>query len=168
MTSRKAIVLTGFVWCAIMGGLILFKQYTLWTGTEVRLRAMSSGVVHGPFRPRISLRYDIASGIPRHLGEHRLYRRGDVIYVCLQEHRGYIQAQSLHATPPTNCLFLRGEIRLAGSDTVQISYSGIEDYYLGADADDVRYGYGRPIDVTVVIDAYGDATIKEIELVSAA
>ena len=168
MQQRRALMLTGLIWCAIIFGIILFKQYTLWTGQEVLLRAMSTGVVRGPLRPHLRFRYDVASVVPRRLGERvALHKHGDIVYVTLSEKNGYAVISGLYHEPPQGKLFLKGEVRIVGDDTLHITYRGIEDYYLGSDASDSHYSYGRPIDVRVVVDAFGDATIKSITPMSA-
>lgn len=173
MTIRNHFFALIVLWVAIVGGLILFKQYSVRTGREVLLRAMSRGTHSIPLGvgPQVSLRYDINTIEEGKTGSLSSYRVGDRVHIGLIEasrpkrgrrEESYAVAASVHRDPPRGGFFIKGTVKAVGDDTLYVKY-GIEEYYPGPDqADQQQLGYGKELDVRVAVDAFGDATITSI------
>lgn len=162
--SKKAFILIGVFWLLIIGGLVGYKEYTLFTGQEVLLRTV-------PVDPRdlfrgdyVILRYEISTLDPEvmKLGNPPGWV-GSKVYVTLEVEDGYGRATRLWPTVmKPDGLFIHGKVKSASDSEMHIEY-GIESFF-------VPEGEGKLIerqrqsglDVRVVIDKYGTAVIKSL------
>jgi uncharacterized membrane-anchored protein len=146
----------------IIGGVLGFKQYTIWTGETVRLAV-------GPYDPRdpfrgdyVTLSYDISVIEPGELiGQNNAY--GDV-YVELREGAdGVWDTVAIHDEREREfegTVLLKGEADYRGTGTIRIEY-GIEEVF-------IPEGSGRDIpwredlQVEVKVDRFGNAVLRHL------
>jgi uncharacterized membrane-anchored protein len=168
--SRRAFILIGVFWLVLIGGLVGFKQYTLFTGHEVLLRTV-------PVDPRdlfrgdyVILRYPFST---INLNEHgldpdRAGGVGDMLYVALEINGGYATFASVHASAPDG-LHIKGRVASfsasgpAGEKQYDVEvWYGIESYFVpegrGREIESRREG----LDVRVSIDQFGNAVVREL------
>ena len=163
MTIKARLFGLTILWCAIIGGLIGFKQHTVSTGRQVVFRAMSRGVLGNTLGvgPHVSLRYDINS-IEMKSGTVSKYHVRDKVYVGLVISKGYAIVSGIHDTLPQSGFFIVGIVRAVGDDMLDVKY-GIEHYYLNAGENASQYPYGSVLDVQVAIDSFGDSSILSLK-----
>ena len=163
--SRKVFILIGFVWLALIAGLIGFKEFTLRTGEEILLRTV-------PVDPRdlfrgdyVVLNYEISSFNTTEIDTdlEELFLWGDRhVYTALEIRDGYGTAIGLYSRKPDRP-FIKGRISYwSSSGEVRLSY-GIESYFVpegkGGLIEERR---NEGIDVRVSVDTFGNAAIRSL------
>jgi uncharacterized membrane-anchored protein len=173
--SRKAFILIGAFWLALVGMLVGFKEYTRITGQEVLLRTV-------PVDPRdlfrgdyVILRYEISSldlaQVELDFDSSRLSElwRQRHVFVSLEVEDGYASATGVFTGKPDG-LFIKGGVvpagRLAqeGQSELALEY-GIESFFVPEGAGKAIEQQRRDgMDVRVSIDRFGNAVIRSLVL----
>lgn len=181
MNQKKILYLIVIFWLLIFSGFILYKEYTLRTGTEVVLKTV-------PIDPRdifrgdyVVLNYEINNldmkVIP---AEDSYFESNDKIYLALELKDGYGVPKKVYKTPPENELYIKGTVKYVAYDSVEdgdggmtpggigsltVDY-GIESYFVpegkGAEIEREQRIGEKGIDVKVAVDKYGNAVIKNL------
>jgi len=182
MKQKQIFYLTIVFWLLIFSGFILFKEYTLRTGTEILLKTE-------PVDPRdlfrgdyVTLNYEISTldldEIPT---EDPYFEYNDRIYLALALEDGYGVPKKIYRNPPDDELFLKGTVKqliydweededglIAEDPLVKelgVEY-GIESYFVpegrGIEIERQQWTGAEGTDVKVVIDKYGNAVIKSL------
>ena len=157
----------------VLLALIGVKQYTLLSGTPVRLETV-------PVDPRdlfrgdyVVLDYRISdldlSGLDS--DESRPFEEHDTVFVVLRPDGEYwTAAGAYHARPPVDAgqVVLRGEVeytlefRVAGESSIRVKY-GIESYFVpegsGWAIEQIR---GRGLGAEVVVDRFGNGVVRRL------
>lgn len=162
MINKKFVIALIIFWGIVLIGFIVFKQYTLQTGTEVMLKTM-------PVDPRdlfrgdyVILRYDINRiDLNSILSQGESFNQDDQIYVKLDTSLKYAKPIQISNKGFEEGLYISGTITNVYGEILVIKY-GIETYF-------VRQGKGREIerkrgdlDVRVAIDKHGNSLIKAL------
>jgi uncharacterized membrane-anchored protein len=158
--SRRAFILIGLFWLALIGGLLGFKEYTLRTGQEVLLRTV-------PVDPRdlfrgdyVILQYELSTFPAAELGvdpERPAPWYNRQYYVSLEVEDGYASATGVYQNKPDG-LFLKGRIMNIRNEEAMLDY-GISSYFVPEGrGHEIERGDQRP-DVRVSIDKFGNAVI---------
>ncbi|MCQ1534778.1 hypothetical protein FTO70_03535 [Methanosarcina sp. KYL-1] len=111
MSPKKIFYLTVVFWLLIFSGIIVYKEYTLRTGTEVVLKTV-------PVDPRdlfrgdyVVLNYEIStldlSEIP---AEDTQFWYNDRIYLALEIKDGYGVPKKIYKNPPEDELYIKGKV----------------------------------------------------------
>ena len=163
MIKKKYVVALIIFWGVVLIGFIVFKQYTLQTGIEVRLKTV-------PVDPRdlfrgdyVILRYDINRiGLDSILSDGRPFIKDDKIYLKLDTSSKYARPTQISRNRFDEGLFIEGIITNTNNHVLSAKY-GIESYF-------VNQGTGKEIerkigniDVIVAIDKQGNALIKSLQ-----
>ena len=152
----------------VLMGMIVGRQHTLSTGTEVKLRMQ-------PIDPRslfrgdyVILSYDITR-IPRRLisGAGPLHH-GKVIYAVVKKKDHYwsfVSAHRMRPQAPKDHVVIKGRIKFLQptGGPAHIGY-GIESYFIpeGEGRDLERPKPGEELSVLVAVDRWGNAAIKAL------
>lgn len=165
--TKKQFLITNCIWVICILGLLLYKQFTFWTGTEVLLRTRPVDpwdIFRGNY---VTLSYEISNEVDfsqtfnQFDGSDRIQKQqfypGDTVYVSLElQPDGTAESTGVSSTrPPAGQLFIKGIVTYRGIEF------GIESYF-------VPEGQGRVIErlrdgellVRVVIDKQGNAIIR--------
>ena len=162
MTPRRRLLFAALVLAQALVPLVIIggNELALARGTEVRLRTVPIDPVD-LFRGRyVVLRYEI-SRLPA------VYpaRRGDTVYVELEEQDGAWTGTLAVPERPESRPFIRGRVTRVHGDEVDVEY-GIETYFADeAEARRLEREAGRRLRVDVVLDRDGRARIEGVELV---
>jgi len=175
MNQKKILYLTIVFWLLIFSGFILYKEYTLRTGTEVMFKT-------APIDPRdlfrgdyVILNYEISilnlEEIP---AEDSYFDYSDKIYLALELKDGYGVPKKIYRTPPEDGLYIKGTVKdvIYDWDTdetrikqIRIDY-GIESYFVpegrGIEVEKEQGIGSKGVDVKVIVDKYGNAVIKSL------
>ncbi|MDI9396082.1 MAG: GDYXXLXY domain-containing protein [Euryarchaeota archaeon] len=189
MNQKKVFYLTVVFWLLIFSGFILYKEYTLRTGTKVILKTE-------PVDPRdlfrgdyVNLNYEISTlNLEEIEAEDPYLEYNDRIYLALEIENGYGVPKKIYKKPPDNELYIKGtvkepiyeyreedddnlipeESRLKERRVVEyrrIEY-GIESYFVpegrGLEIESQQWASREGIDVNVVVDKFGNAVIKSL------
>lgn len=173
MTTRQVLGI-GLLWLLVIGGIIISKQITIWTGTTVRLQTQPVDpydLFRGDY---VTLRYRISdmNRIPDFsrkdtpvwtpASSSYAWSSGDTVYVVLrQQPDGTATAEYKTPQYPTgNVLFLKGTV--SGYNANQIDY-GIESYFVPqGKGKDIERSRGTNLFVSVTIDRWGNAVIRDL------
>lgn len=159
------------LWLLVFSGLIIYKEYTLQTGTEVTLKTV-------PVDPRdlfrgdyVVLRYEISNldlnEIPADKSDFE-YR--DRIYLVLKLVNGYGVPEKIYSRPPEDELYLTGTVirkmgNVKNDKEILIVEYGIESYFVpegrGREIEKEQWS-GKGVDVKVAIGRQGKAVIKAL------
>ena len=164
MNNKTKFLWIGVFWLAMIGGFIISKQMTLWTGTEVFLKTV-------PVDPRdlfrgdyVVLRYDISTinldAVPA-VYENIDDAVGKKIYVLLDVENGRGKAGAVLVQPPTEGLFLKGTVRSVYGNHLTIEY-GIESYFVPEGKGREIERVTRDMEVKVAVDKFGNSSIKSL------
>jgi uncharacterized membrane-anchored protein len=165
MTPAKKLLIVVAIQALILGSVIAFKQYTVWTGETVLLRVQPVDP-RDPFRgDYITVRYEISDiDIPRGASDDWEYI-GESGYVELEEGRdGYWHAVGLHDTrtrsrPDTVLIKARVDSRSFG-ESLRLRF-GIEDVFIPeGSGDQLPWGRDHIIAVKVKVDRFGNAVAQ--------
>ncbi len=173
--TRKAFILIGVFWLALVGALVGFKEYTLKTGQDVLLRTV-------PVDPRdlfrgdyVILRYEISSldleQLESDFGSDQImeiwgYRH---VYVTLEVEDNLARATGVFVEKPEG-LFIKGSAfpefnpDRDGPTVLTIQY-GIESFFVPEGAGKaIEQERQEGMDVRVSIDRFGNAVIRSLVL----
>lgn len=112
MNQKKILYLIVVFWLLIFSGFILFKEYTLRTGTEVILKTQ-------PVDPRdlfrgdyVVLNYEISTlNLEEIPAEDPYFEYNDRIYLALEIKNGYGVPKKIHKNPPDDELYIKGKVK---------------------------------------------------------
>lgn len=162
MVKKKFVIALIAFWGTVLIGFIVFKQYTLQTGTEVMLKT-------APIDPRdlfrgdyVILRYEINTiDLNSILSQGESFNKNDHIYLKLDTGLDYAKPIEISKESFDEGIYISGTITNVNGRTLGIKY-GIETYF-------VRQGQGREIerkrgdlDVRIAIDKHGNSLIKAL------
>ncbi len=163
MIKKKYVVALIIFWGVVLIGFIVFKQYTLQTGTEVLLRTV-------PIDPRdlfrgdyVILRYDI-NRIPLDsiLSEGGPFKKDDQVYLKLDTSLKYARTTQISRNQFNEGLFIEGVITNTNTHVLSVKY-GIESYFVPqGTGKEIERKIGK-IDVIVAVDKQGHALIKSLQ-----
>lgn len=182
VNPKKIFYLTIIFWLLIFSGFILYKEYTLRTGTEVILKTE-------PVDPRdlfrgdyVTLNYEISTldleDVP---AEDAYFGYNDRIYLALTLEGGYGVPKKIYRSPPDDELYIKGTVRDIIYDwgeaedgfiseephlkELRVEY-GIESYFVpegrGIEIESQQWTGREKVNVKVVVDKYGNAVIKSL------
>lgn len=182
MNQKKVLYLTVIFWLLIFSGFILYKEYTLRTGTEIILKTE-------PVDPRdlfrgdyVVLNYEISTlNLEEVQVEDPYFNYNDRIYLALEPENGYGVPKKIYKNPPDNELYIKGRVKEIIYDweayesngmtedpalkEIRVEY-GIESYFVpegkGIEIEHQQWTGREGVDVKVVIDKYGNAVIKSL------
>lgn len=180
MNQKKIFYLTVVFWLLIFSGFILYKEYTLRTGTEVLLKTE-------PVDPRdlfrgdyVTLNYEISTlNLEEIQAEDPYFEYNDRIYLALEIENGYGVPKKIYKKPPDDELYIKGTVKELiydwGEDgliaeeprikELRIEY-GIESYFVpegrGREIESQQWTGREGVDVKVVVDKFGNAVIKSL------
>jgi uncharacterized membrane-anchored protein len=182
MNQKKIFYLTIIFWLLIFSGFILYKEYTLRTGTEVVLKTE-------PVDPRdffrgdyVTLNYEISTlDLEEIQAEDLYFDYNDRIYLALALENGYGVPKKIYRNPPDDELYIKGTVKEIIYDweayedsaiteepylkELRVEY-GIESYFVpegrGIEIESQQWTGGEGVDVKVVVDRYGNAVIKNL------
>lgn len=179
MNQKRILYITVVFWLLIFSGFILYKEYTLRTGTEVILKTV-------PVDPRdlfrgdyITLNYEISNlDLEKLQVEDPSFDYSDRVYLALELENGYGVPKKIYKNPPDNELYIKGTVKDIlynwdeDSETgepqikeLRIEY-GIESYFVpegrGIEIESQQWTEREGVDVKVVVDKYGNAVIKSL------
>ncbi|MDD3246344.1 MAG: GDYXXLXY domain-containing protein [Methanosarcina sp.] len=182
MNQKKIFYLTIVFWLMLFSGFILYKEYTLRTGTEVVLKTE-------PVDPRdlfrgdyVILNYDISTlDLDEVPVEDPYFNHNDRIYLAIELEDGYGVPKKVYRNPPGDELYLKGTVKELiydwGEDEdgiiteephikeLRVEY-GIESYFVpegrGIEIESQQWTGEEGVDVKVVVDKYGNAVIKSL------
>jgi len=180
MNQKKIFYLTIVFWLLLFSGFILYKEYTLRTGTEVVLKTM-------PVDPRdlfrgdyVVLNYEISTlDLDEVPAEDPYFNYNDRIYLALALEDGYGVPKKVYRNPPDDELYIKGTVKELiydwGEDEngliteeshikeIRVEY-GIESYFVpegrGIEIESQQWTGEKGVGVKVVVDKYGNAVIK--------
>jgi uncharacterized membrane-anchored protein len=112
MNQKKILYLTIVFWLLIFSGFILYKEYTLRTGTEILLKTE-------PVDPRdlfrgdyVTLNYEISTlDLDEIPAEDSDFNYNDRIYLALELKDGYGVPKKIYKNPPDNELYIKGTVK---------------------------------------------------------
>ncbi|KKH96863.1 hypothetical protein EO95_03660 [Methanosarcina sp. 1.H.T.1A.1] len=182
MNQKKIFYLTIVFWLLIFSGFILYKEYTLRTGTEVVLKTE-------PVDPRdlfrgdyVILNYEISTlDLDEVAAEDTSFEYNDRIYLALALEDGYGVPKKVYRNPPGDELYIKGTVKELIYDweededgiiteepqikELRVEY-GIESYFVpegrGLEIESQQWTGEEGVDVKVVVDKYGNAVIKSL------
>ncbi|AAM05455.1 TPA: GDYXXLXY domain-containing protein [Methanosarcina acetivorans] len=182
MKQKQIFYLTIVFWLLIFSGFILFKEYTLRTGTEILLKTE-------PIDPRdlfrgdyVTLNYEISTlDLDEIPAEDPYFDYNDRIYLALTLEDGYGVPKKIYRNPPDDELFLKGTVKQLIYDweededsliaeeprvkELRVEY-GIESYFVpegrGIEIERQQWTGGEGVDVKVVVDKYGNAVAESL------
>jgi uncharacterized membrane-anchored protein len=182
MNQKKIFYLTIIFWLLIFSGFILYKEYTLRTGTEVVLKTE-------PVDPRdlfrgdyVTLNYEISTlGLEEIQAEDLYFDYNDRIYLALALENGYGVPKKIYINPPDDELYIKGTVKEVIYDweayedssiteepylkELRVEY-GIESYFVpegrGIEIESQQWTGREGVDVKVVVDRSGNAVIKSL------
>lgn len=182
MNQKKILYLIIVFWLLIFSGFILYKEYTLRTGTEIILKTE-------PVDPRdlfrgdyVTLNYEISTldldAVP---AEDPYFEYNDHIYLALELENGYGVPKKIYKNPPDDELYIKGTVKeliydweaYEDSATTEEPYVkklrieyGIESYFVpegrGLEIESQQWTGREGVSVKVVVDKYGNAVIKSL------
>ncbi len=165
MISKKYVIGILIFWGIILLSFIGYKQYTLYSGTEVLLKTVPvdpRDLFRGDF---VILNYDI-SRIQRDsiAIEGKIPDHDDRVFVLLDTQGTHAQPLAISKMPFDNGVFIRGTVANWNFENYFDIEYGIEHYF-------VKEGTGQEIerrigklDVRVVVDKQGRALIRSLVL----
>ena len=182
MNQKKIFYLTIIFWLLIFSGFILYKEYTLRTGTEVILKTE-------PVDPRdlfrgdyVTLNYEISTlDLEEIQAEDLYFDYNDRIYLALALENGYGVPKKIYRNPPDDELYIKGTVKELIYDweedkdgiiteephikELRVEY-GIESYFVaegrGIEIENQQWSGKEGVDVKVIVDKYGNAVIKSL------
>ncbi len=182
MNQKKIFYLTVVFWLLIFSGFILYKEYTLRTGTEVILKTE-------PVDPRdlfrgdyVTLNYEISTlNLEEIQVEDPYFEYNDRICLALELENGYGVPKKIYKNPPDDELYIKGTVKELiydwGEDEEELTNEeprlkelrieyGIESYFVpegrGREIESQQWTGREGVDVKVVVDKYGNAVIKSL------
>jgi uncharacterized membrane-anchored protein len=165
MNKKKIFIIIGIFWLLVIGGFVVFKEFTLKTGEEVLLKTV-------PVDPRdlfrgdyVILRYEISRlDIEENLIDASQIKEDDDIYVILaigEDKKGKVQQVVFQK--PNKGKFIKGVVKDIENSSIEVEY-GIESYF-------VPEGKGKEIErnlgdiyTKIALDKNGRAVIKALIL----
>ncbi len=163
MVNKKFVIALIILWGVALMGFVVFKQFTLQTGAEVRLKTV-------PVDPRdlfrgdyVILRYDINNiRLDSILTEGEAFKKDDQIYLKLDTSSKYARPIQISKNVFDEGIFISGTVARSNDNRLNVKY-GIETYF-------VRQGTGKEIerkigklDVIIAVDERGKALIKSLQ-----
>jgi uncharacterized membrane-anchored protein len=182
MNQKKILYLIIVFWLLIFSGFILYKEYTLRTGTEIILKTE-------PVDPRdlfrgdyVTLNYEISTlELDEVPAEDPYFEYNDRIYLALELENGYGVPKKIYKNPPDDELYIKGTVKeliydweaYEDSATTEEPYLkelrieyGIESYFVpegrGLEIESQQWTGREGVSVKVVVDKYGNAVIKSL------
>ena len=136
MIKKKFVIGLIIFWSVVLIGFIVFKQFTLQTGTEVMLKTV-------PVDPRdlfrgdyVILRYDINSiRLDSILAKEGAFKKDDQIYLKLDTSSKYARPIQISKNVFGEGVFIKGTVTSSSDIRLNAKY-GIETYF-------VRQGTGK-------------------------
>lgn len=164
LTTLRKIIVVLAVQLLIVGSVIAFKQYTVWTGETVRL-AVGPVDPRDPFRgDYVTLTYEISRIDPEELiGERYAY---DTVYVELREgDDGIWDAVAIHDDRRhefAGTVLLKGRSEYSNGDSMSVRY-GIEQLFIPEGSGrDIPWERREEIAVEVKVDRFGNAVLRHL------
>lgn len=182
MNQKKILYLTVVFWLLIFSGFILYKEYTLRTGTEIILRIE-------PVDPRdlfrgdyVTLNYEISTlDLEKVQAEDPYFEYNDRVYLALELENGYGVVKKIYKNPPEDEFYIKGTVKEIIYDweededsliaeeplikELRVEY-GIESYFVpegkGLEIESQQWTGREEVEVKVVVDKYGNAVIKSL------
>ncbi|MDQ1276060.1 MAG: hypothetical protein QG610_1635 [Euryarchaeota archaeon] len=182
MNQKKILYLTVVFWLLIFSGFILYKEYTLRTGTEIILKTE-------PVDPRdlfrgdyVTLNYEISTlNLDEIPAEDSYFEYNDRIYLALEIKNGYGVPKKIYKNPSEDELYIKGKVKEIIYDweededgliaeeprikELRVEY-GIESYFVpegrGREIESQQWTGREEVDVKVVVDKYGNAVVKSL------
>jgi uncharacterized membrane-anchored protein len=163
MIKKNYVVGLLIFWGVVLLGFIVFKQYTLQTGTVVILKTI-------PIDPRdlfrgdyVILRYDINRiRLDSILSDGGPFKKDDKIYLKLDTSSKYARATQISRNRFDEGLFIEGIITNSNKEVLSAKY-GIESYFVPqGTGKEIERKIGK-IDVIVAVDKQGNALIKSLQ-----
>jgi uncharacterized membrane-anchored protein len=182
MNQKKILYLIIVFWLLIFSGFILYKEYTLRTGTEIILKTE-------PVDPRdlfrgdyVTLNYEISTlELDEVPAEDPNFEYNDRIYLALELENEYGVPKKIYKNPPDDELYIKGTVKeliydweaYEDSATTEEPYLkelrieyGIESYFVpegrGLEIESQQWTGREGVSVKVVVDKYGNAVIKSL------
>ena len=161
---KRALLVIGALWIAILGTMIAVYEYRLRTGREVLLKTV-------PVDPRdffrgdyVTLGYEIGLlDLTQVRYQIANYTEGQPVYMLLKTEGEYAVAERVQVKrPDSDAFFIKGRVQSVHGKRMRIEY-GIESYFVPEGQGHVLEGSIRP-DVRVAIDHSGRAIIKTMML----
>jgi len=163
---KRALVLIGLSWLAILAGMVLMKEFTLRTGQDILLKTV-------PVDPRdlfrgdyVVLAYEISTlDLTQLPADRSSFAPGDRVYVAVVPHGRYHVAARVDSQPPEGQgVFLKGQVRSVAGRSLRMEY-GIESYFVPEGKGRVlEQARGTHLDVKASVDRFGHAVIKGLLL----
>lgn len=182
MNQKKILYFTIVFWLLIFSGFIVYKEYTLRTGTEVLLKTL-------PVDPRdlfrgdyVTLNYEISTlDMEKIPSEDSYFYSDEPVYLALELKNGYGVPKKIYTTPPEDGLYIKGKVKdviydwetdesgiTTEEETIKelrVDY-GIESYFVpegrGMEIEKAQRTDKTEVDAKVIIDKYGNAVIKSL------
>jgi uncharacterized membrane-anchored protein len=159
MKKKSIFIAILIFWLLLIFGLILFKQYTLWTGQEILLKTV-------PVDPRdffrgdyVILSYEI-SRIDKSKETLKSFKEGETVYVSLNINENKLASfKAISQKKPTNKTFLKGRITRINYNRLFIEY-GIESYFVPEGKGYQIENQIEDLQVKIAVDKSGNAVIK--------
>lgn len=182
MNQKKILYLTIVFWLLIFSGFIVYKEYTLRTGTEVLLKTL-------PVDPRdlfrgdyVTLNYEISTlDMEKIPSEESYFYSDEPVYLALELKNGYGVPKKIYTTPPEDGLYIKGKVKdilydwetdesgiTTEEETIKelrVDY-GIESYFVpegrGMEIEKAQRTEKTEVDAKIIIDKYGNAVINSL------
>jgi len=182
MNQKKILYLTIVFWLLIFSGFIVYKEYTLRTGTEVLLKTL-------PVDPRdlfrgdyVTLNYEISTlDMEKIPSEESYFYSDEPVYLALELKNGYGVSKKIYTTPPEDELYIKGKVKdilydwetdesgiTTEEETIKelrVDY-GIESYFVpegrGMEIEKAQRTGKTEVTAKIIVDKYGNAVIKSL------
>lgn len=181
MNQKKILYLTIIFWLLIFSGFIVYKEYTLRTGTEVLLKTL-------PVDPRdlfrgdyVTLNYEISNlNMEKLPSEESYFYSDEPVYLALELKNGYGVPKKIYTTPPEDGLYIKGKVKdilydwetdesgITTEETIKelrVDY-GIESYFVpegrGMEIEKAQRTEKTEVTAKIIVDKYGNAVIKSL------
>ncbi len=157
--------LTTAIWIAVCGGIWAYHDYQLKHGEEIVLKTVPvdpRDILRGDY---VVLRYEISTARRGGADAPYYFRPNQVVYVALEDEGGEWRVAGAGFEPPGEGLYLRGRIRSATPDQLQIDY-GIESFFV-PEGEGKKYEEARNRDrlwAVVSVSPHGNAYLKRLEI----
>ncbi|PAV10648.1 hypothetical protein ASJ81_01640 [Methanosarcina spelaei] len=182
MNQKKILYLTIVFWLLIFSGFIVYKEYTLRTGTEVLLKTL-------PVDPRdlfrgdyVTLNYEISTlDMEKIPSEDSYFYSDEPVYLALELKNGCGVPKKIYTTPPEDGLYIKGKVKdviydwetdesgiTTEEETIKelrVDY-GIESYFVpegkGMEIEKAQRTEKTEVTAKIIVDKYGNAVIKSL------
>lgn len=164
MNKKLTFIFIVILWAVIIGGFIIYKEFTLRTGEKVLLKTV-------PVDPRdlfrgdyVVLRYDISNLALNEFENSNLeIVEGNTVFIELGKDEKYWVAADIHKEKVESKLLLKGRVKSKRGETLNMEY-GIESFFIpeGTGGELQRFSNSGELDVEVSVDKFGNGVIKDL------